>query len=231
MGDVGRNDSIVMKQRGFANRSRSWRSRRIQGIQSGFFVGTSRDQRGITGLETAIVLIAFVVVASVFAFAVLSTGLLSSEKAKETVAGGVSEVQTTMVLRGSVIGRSTSTPGTFERITFQVGTAAGSTESVDLSSTGVVVTYIDDNQLANLAFDAGADASPANPGWTTNFISGSGDNLDPGEAAEIIVNLTGLSPLLGGNKNFRLQIKPLVGARLDISKRTPAEIKEVTFLD
>ena len=38
------------------------------------------DQRGITGLETAIVLIAFVVVASVFAFAVLSTGLLSSEK-------------------------------------------------------------------------------------------------------------------------------------------------------
>ncbi|MCI0880381.1 MAG: flagellin, partial [Chloroflexi bacterium] len=36
-----------------------------------------RDQRGITGLETAIVLIAFVVVASVFAFAVLSTGLLS----------------------------------------------------------------------------------------------------------------------------------------------------------
>ena len=38
-----------------------------------------RDRRGITGLETAIVLIAFVVVASVFAFAVLSTGLLSSE--------------------------------------------------------------------------------------------------------------------------------------------------------
>ena len=33
------------------------------------------DERGITGLETAIVLIAFVVVASVFAFAVLSTGL------------------------------------------------------------------------------------------------------------------------------------------------------------
>lgn len=39
-----------------------------------------RDQRGITDLETAIVLIAFVVVASVFAFAVLSTGLLASEK-------------------------------------------------------------------------------------------------------------------------------------------------------
>ena len=35
------------------------------------------DSRGITGLETAIVLIAFVLVSSVFAFAALSTGLFS----------------------------------------------------------------------------------------------------------------------------------------------------------
>ena len=51
--------------------------------------GLHANQRGITGLETAISLIAFVVVASVFAFAVLSTGLLSSEKSKETVLGGL----------------------------------------------------------------------------------------------------------------------------------------------
>jgi len=41
------------------------------------------DQRGITGLETAIVLIAFVVVSCVFAFAALSTGLFSSDKASQ----------------------------------------------------------------------------------------------------------------------------------------------------
>ena len=40
-----------------------------------------REERGITGLETAIVLIAFVVVAAVFAFTVLTTGLFTSEKA------------------------------------------------------------------------------------------------------------------------------------------------------
>ena len=44
-----------------------------------------RDQSGITGLETAIILIAFVVVASVFAFTVLSTGIFSAERGKETV--------------------------------------------------------------------------------------------------------------------------------------------------
>ena len=54
------------------------------------------DQRGITGLETAIVLIAFVVVASVFAFAFLSTGPLSSEKSKETVLGGLEETSSTL---------------------------------------------------------------------------------------------------------------------------------------
>ena len=37
------------------------------------------ERSGITGLETAIVLIAFVVVSSVFAFAALSTGLFSSD--------------------------------------------------------------------------------------------------------------------------------------------------------
>ncbi|HUV53535.1 MAG TPA: archaellin/type IV pilin N-terminal domain-containing protein, partial [Dehalococcoidia bacterium] len=40
-----------------------------------------RDERGITGLETAIILIAFVVVASVFAYTVLSAGIFSSQKA------------------------------------------------------------------------------------------------------------------------------------------------------
>ena len=34
-----------------------------------------KEQKGITGLETAIILIAFVVVAAVFAYTVLSAGL------------------------------------------------------------------------------------------------------------------------------------------------------------
>jgi len=50
--------------------------------------GIGQTQRGITGLETAIILIAFVVVASVFAFTVLSTGIFSSERSKETVHAG-----------------------------------------------------------------------------------------------------------------------------------------------
>ena len=43
-------------------------------------VDRSTSERGITGLETAIILIAFVVVASVFAFTVLSMGIFASER-------------------------------------------------------------------------------------------------------------------------------------------------------
>lgn len=64
----------------------------------------AKSQRGVTGLETAIILIAFVVVASVFAFTVLSTGIFSSEKGKETIHAGLKEARSSIELRGAVVG-------------------------------------------------------------------------------------------------------------------------------
>ena len=61
-----------------------------------------RDKRGVTGLETAIVLIAFVVVSAVFAFATLSTGLFSADKSKETIEAGLSEARGTLEVKGAV---------------------------------------------------------------------------------------------------------------------------------
>ena len=63
------------------------------------------DQRGVTGLETAIILIAFVVVASVFAFTVLSTGIFSAERGKETVFAGLQEARGTIEPKGSLIAK------------------------------------------------------------------------------------------------------------------------------
>ena len=101
--------------------------------------GLFANQRGITGLETAIVLIAFVMVASVFAFAVLSTGLLSSEKSKETVLGGLEETSSTISVRGSVIGDSNSAQTFIDTVKFTLSSAAQASDAVDLSTTGVVV--------------------------------------------------------------------------------------------
>ncbi len=61
-----------------------------------------RDERGITGLETAIILIAFVVVASVFAYTVLSAGIFSSQKGQEAVYAGLQEARASMEPKGSM---------------------------------------------------------------------------------------------------------------------------------
>ena len=62
-----------------------------------------RDERGITGLETAIILIAFVVVASVFAYTVLSAGIFSAQKGQEAVYTGLQQARSTLELKGDVV--------------------------------------------------------------------------------------------------------------------------------
>ena len=62
-----------------------------------------KDQTGITGLETAIILIAFIVVASVFAYTVLSAGLFSSQKTEEVLHTGVEEAESTIKILGNVL--------------------------------------------------------------------------------------------------------------------------------
>ena len=62
-----------------------------------------RSERGITGLETAIILIAFVVVASVFAYTVLTAGVFSAQKSNETVNAAIEEVRSTLILGGTTI--------------------------------------------------------------------------------------------------------------------------------
>ena len=91
----------------------------------------SGDQRGVTGLETAIILIAFVVVASVFAFTVLSTGIFSAERGKETIYAGLKEARSTIELKGSVIANG---------VTDKTLSTADSVWSTSLGATVVTVT-------------------------------------------------------------------------------------------
>ena len=77
----------------------------------------NKDQKGITGLETAIVLIAFVVVASVFAFAVITTGLFSSEEASSSAQAGVEAAKSTMTPKGSMVLSEAQSIGTTTGVT------------------------------------------------------------------------------------------------------------------
>ena len=190
------------------------------------------DQRGITGLETAIVLIAFVVVASVFAFAVLSTGLLSSEKSKETVLGGLAETSATISIRGDIIATADLTDDEVDEIKFTFSSAAQASDAVDLSTTGVVVTYLDDDQATNCKNPAEVNVLTDSPcSWSTTWVLGTSDLLDPGEQVDMTVTLTSLTPQLVKSKEFTIQVKPNKGAVVIVNRTTPGELKAINSLD
>ena len=191
------------------------------------------DQRGITGLETAIVLIAFVVVASVFAFGVVNSGLLGSEKSKQTVLGGLEETSATMGIRGDVIGDANTAKTFVDTIKFTLSPASTSSEAVDLSSTGSVVTYLDENQGINCNTTGVFDGDPDTPecSWSTDWLIGSGDQLDPWEQAEMTVILTNLTPLLPKSKEFTINIFPKNSAVFIVNRTTPAELEAIMRLD
>ena len=66
------------------------------------YEGSRRGRRGTFSVEAAIILIAFVVIASALAFAVMNMGYYAAQKTKETMEKGVQEVSSALELDGSI---------------------------------------------------------------------------------------------------------------------------------
>jgi flagellin FlaB len=183
------------------------------------FARKAAEERGITGLETAIVLIAFVVVAAVFAFVVLSTGLFSSERGKETVYAGLAKTRGSMELTGGVIASSNTTEIT--ALTFDLTLAAGGDQvnlNPDDTTNRTVMSYQDqNNQVSDVVY-------------TATVITGNGDKLlEQGELFEIGIDLTqtALSAVtLNTNDTFTVEVKPPSGSYMVIQRTTPASINQ-----
>ena len=179
------------------------------------FLRGVRNEHGITGLETAIVLIAFVVVAAVFAFVVLSTGLFSSERSKETVYAGLAKTRGSMELTGGVLATSNGTQLT--NITFDLTLAAGGDQvNLDPSSTSnrTVMRYSD------------AAVKNNNLTYTTTVITGNSDKLlEPGELFEIGIALSQDNTIvIGTNKQFTVEVQPPAGSYMVVQRTTPASV-------
>jgi len=180
-----------------------------------------RDERGITGLETAIILIAFVVVASVFAYTVLSAGIFSSQKGQEAVYTGLQTARSTLLMKGGVVAHSNGNSVT--ELVICVANALNG-ESIDLTGPGndtgkaagnssnvVVVSYSDSAQRVDDLY------------WTTTQMgTGNKDQiLDPGETFEMTIDLEAVVGGVGTYKTFDIDIKPPIGSVLVIERTTP----------
>ena len=186
-----------------------------------------RDERGITGLETAIILIAFVVVASVFAYTVLSAGIFSSQKGQEAIHAGLEEARASMEIKGSVFADGNATSEEATAVVFTL-TNALKGQKIDLTPnpTGnethvTIISYTDANQHVE-------DIT-----WDVGFIGmDNGDVLlEMDEQAVITVDLTGLTTPPGAYDTFTISVKPATGAVLVIERTLPARIDAVMDLN
>jgi flagellin FlaB len=188
------------------------------------------DQRGITGIETAIILIAFVIVASVFAYVVLSAGLFSTQKAKEAINAGLDEAKSTIEIKGNVYGRMEDS--VLQEVYFTVATTTGG-DMIDFTDTSsenasnlVVISYTDEYQLF------------PSVNWTMRKLNtDSADNmLDKNEMFMITVDLSCVSENAtpeqkpGPYHSFQLEVKPPIGAVLILERTIPARVNQIVNL-
>jgi archaeal flagellin FlaB len=210
-----------------------------------------KHEKGITGLETAIILIAFVVVAAVFAYTALSAGLFATQKAQESVYSGLREARSTLELRGGVTATAgtTGASGTIKQVTFILANVLGG-ESIDFA---VPTARGDNNGTANTTSGSNTnkvvinyidkDQTVRNLYWTvTKLGSDDGDSLlEQGEKFQVTVGSTtngtaggnlidALGTDLTVNKTFDFEVVTPAGAVLTIERTTPANIDTIMDL-
>jgi flagellin FlaB len=188
-----------------------------------------KNQQGITGIETAIILIAFVIVASVFAYVVLSAGLFSTQKAKEAIHAGLKEAQCTIEVKGNIYGRMENS--ILKEVYFTLGTTTGG-DAIDFTPPSanntslVIISYSDAYQIFSTV------------NWTMDKLNTTdADNmLDKNELFMITVDLSCVSANAteeqkpGPYHTFQLELKPPIGAVLILERTIPARVDQIINL-
>ncbi|HOV68361.1 MAG TPA: flagellin, partial [Methanoregulaceae archaeon] len=125
-------------------------------------VASGRED-AFTGLEVAITLIAFTIVASVFAYTVLGTGFMATQQAQKAVHEGLGQVSGGLDLRGQVMGLAPADGASIETLRVVLGSNVATGAVVDLDR--MVVQLATDKTIETLS--QGPDLSDPSPGeWT-----------------------------------------------------------------
>ncbi len=99
-----------------------------------------KSRRGVIGVESAIVMIAFVIVAAALAFVVLNMGFSATQKAKTAIVASLDESSSTMEIAGKVTGSGSPIQGKLNVTAVPLKLAAGGT-AVNLNVGTMAVKY------------------------------------------------------------------------------------------
>ena len=206
---------------------------------------------GFTGLEAAIVLIAFVVVAAVFSYVVLGAGFFTTQKAQQVIYTSVDQASSSVEIMGDVYGiNDTANPASYQFIRFTVGLTSGGSP-VDFSQTSMAFSSQNSDEVEYLknynAKDAGHEPG-LNPTEGAAVVTAmkTGDDgkgywgvtlINNGKAKDLLLEnqeqfVIYAFPSHGviANEKFNLEISPAVGTSYVVARKAPARITNVDAL-
>ena len=195
--------------------------------------------KGIVGIEAAIVLIAFVIVAAALAFVTLNMGFYTTQKSKETMKTGLEEATSALEVDGSVIGAVDTNHNAVWAVAIPLKLSSGR-NPVDL--TKVAITITTKNKTIYLSIPEGEENTyiKTNPtqsdvfGEVSNakfvFVEyvGDGDSLvEVNEKWVLVIQLNEtnvLGYMLPAYSIINVEIKPSTGAPLTVERMIPAQL-------
>jgi flagellin FlaB len=194
----------------------------------------TKNDNGFTGLEAAIVLIAFVVVAAVFSYVVLGAGFFTTQKAQESVYTSVAQATSNIQMVGQVYGiasgGATGTGSRIQEIRFTIGLAPGS-PTLDISKLRIAFSTPGTVPVIYTAAASGQADTPL--AGTNTFVAqenGVGSMISSLMAQNQTQIAFQVSPAVQKNVVLNIEIRPAVGAALPFSKTTPPSITGMNVL-
>ena len=177
------------------------------------------QDQAFTGLEAAVVLIAFVVVASVFSYVVLNTGFFVTQKSQEVIYSAVGQADSVLGPIGGVYGVTDPVTGQLAKINFSCRVAFGTTK-VDFGR--VTIVYSNGTMLETLRMDpdtynpAGCQANSGT--WAVyERINTPGTDNQLASGAEFMVSACPSQPPVNDD-TVHIEVRPPGGVALDITR-------------
>jgi len=202
-----------------------------------------KKRKAMTGLETAIILVAFVITAAAFAFVVLNMGFLTAEKAQSVISSGMAEASSALLVDSGVIGEFNNTGADQDKIslyklTFYLKLSQGHTP-IDLDDSKLVATYTNARCHGEI-YDTNGTV------MTIIGVNDDGDSLcEVGEKFKVVIDFEELlfdsmvDPVPADQaevyahpyEEFRVELRPAAGSVLTLNRQVPAVYSVIMSLD
>ena len=210
-----------------------------------FLKKLSKNTRGIVGIEAAIVLIAFIIIAAALSYVVINMGFYTTQKTKETMQTGLDESLSALQLDGVVTAKTNESSSEILYLLVPAKLSAGKA-SVDLKNESIIVSvYLQNATFLNIYQGAETASGTTWDDLSTTLAlidseakfaiyNGDGDTvLESNEKAFLMIRLdsTSADGMIGDYQTVKAEVRTPKGAALTIVRTAPGGMPANSFID